>query len=102
MTHLATKKITKATFKSFVRKNLSDLFIKEKYSFNGMIDGIEFSNSSFQPAIQTSKHLNNTAGIEGVWLVGNSNDYFSYYEDSFYRGIEVTNSCGNFIIAISK
>jgi hypothetical protein len=94
------KKITRATFKSFIRKN-SNLFINVKSRFDGMIDGCASVNTSFLRAIREENHLENTLGINGLWLVG-GNDRFSHYEDDKFIGIEYYNCCGNGVIAIAK
>ena len=97
------KKITAATFKSFVRKNYSNLFIEVKSSFDGMTDCVE-ATKDLPTKIRASEIgcQENTLGIAGVWLVGSSRDYFRPFEDVLFKGIEVTNSCGRFIVAIMK
>ena len=99
-----TKKITRATFKSFIKNN-TNLFLNNKSSFDGMVDGVMPSREGFKPAVQTTRHENShkyNLGIEGVWLVGSSRDWFTHYEDDQFIGIEVTNCCGDFILATKK
>jgi hypothetical protein len=98
------KKITLTTLKKFIRDNQDNLFIKSKYSFDGMIDGIrQNSNPIFEPIKKDNRDyeytLQHTQGILGCWLVLGSRDYFTYYNNNEYEGIEVDNSCGNFIVA---
>jgi|WetSurMetagenome_2_1015567.scaffolds.fasta_scaffold264270_2 hypothetical protein len=94
------KKITRATFKSFVKKNNEKLFIKIKGKFDSQYDCInERANCDFKKTETTQKYLKNSLGVNGVWLVGGS-DYFTHYEDKGFTGIEVDNCCGNFILAI--
>jgi hypothetical protein len=95
-------KITLATFKSFVRKNRSELFIKVRGSFDGMTDGVEFdSNATFKPAKDSLGGCpENDLGIGGVWLVKGSRDYFKAFEGEGFYGIEVSNCCGYFTVAI--
>jgi hypothetical protein len=95
------KKITKATFKSFVNKN-SDLYLKERSSFSGMTDCVEPLNGGFEPVQIRNEYLDNTLGISGVWMVGHGGDRFSTYEDDNFKGIEVYNCCGCFIVATRK
>lgn len=109
MKTLTTKKITLATVKSFINKNRANLFINVKSSFDGMTDGIESLHAGFVPAkadgtkaINPTDYGNNTQGIEGVWFVGDSRDYFTAFENETLIGYEVTNSCGRFIVAIAK
>lgn len=97
------KKITKATFKSFIKKNSDNLMISCKSSFDGMIDGMSYNqDKSFSKICKTTGHIEHTCGIQGVWLVGNSRDSFNTYETENMTGIEVYNCCGNFIIAVPK
>lgn len=97
-------KITRATFKSFIKKNRNNLWVKKKRYFNGMIDCVDnIKDPMFQPSKNDNDSLNeHTLGIEGVWLVRGSRDYFSPYEDKFYKGISVVNCCGSFIVVTSK
>jgi hypothetical protein len=94
-------KITKATLKSFVKKNLPNLLISKRSSFDGMVDGVvASSDKSFQPIRLGAGHIENTLDIHGVWLVGSSRDYFTAYDDGRFKGIEVSNSCGWFILGV--
>jgi hypothetical protein len=103
------KRITLSTLKSFIRKNSDNLFINVKSSFDGMYDCCMAVNGGFKPvendttnSLNATDYYNSTQGIKGVWLVGNSRDYFLSYEDDNFTGIEVTNSCGTFILAIKE
>ena len=100
-----TKKITRATLKSFIKKNERRLYIRNDSDFDGMIDCVSNNNTAtFQPVKPSKKEFtkNRDLGIEGLWLVGSSRDYFSHYEDAYYKGIVISNSCGSDVIAISK
>jgi len=92
------KKITRATIKKFVREN-DKLYVNVKREFDGMIDGCRDHHNGFVPAKQTTEHAEHTLGVTGVWLVGQSRDYFRKYEDGAFDGYEVSNCCGCFIIA---
>lgn len=96
------KRVTLATFKSFLRKNEGKLFIKVKSEYDGMTDGIEQVKGDFVPAIKEDGNLDNTLGYKGVWIVRCGRDYFEKYEDDRFEGIEVSNCCGNFIVAVKK
>ena len=94
------KKITKATFKSFLRKNTENLFIQCRSSFDGMYDSVmPVDNPQFVPAIKADRFHENNCGVEGVWLVGQSGNSFHKYEKDGYSGIAVHNCCGSFIVA---
>jgi hypothetical protein len=95
-------KLTKATVKSFIKKNAEQLHINLKSRFDGMTDCVESVNGGFEKAKTTQEHIEYTLGIAGAWFVGSSRDYFSQYEDSTMTGIIVSNSCGSFILAVQK
>ena len=101
MTTATAKKITKATFKSFVKKNANALFIKNKSHFDGMQDCVvSTKNSAFVKATTTDTFNDATLGISGIWLVGSSRDHFSAYsDDDGYQGFEVYNCVGCFVVA---
>lgn len=96
------KKITRATLKSFIKKNRSNLCLKVESDFNGMTDCVERVEDNFSPITESTRNETNTLGINGVWLVGDSRDYFSSYDNGVYTGIECYNCCGSFILAIKK
>jgi len=96
-----TKKITKATFKSFINKNLSVLEVKIESSFDGMTDCVQSIKDNFKKVTTTNSNVENTLGIDGVWLVG-SRDWFNSYETETHIGIEYYNCCGSGVIAIPK
>lgn len=122
------KKITKSTFKSFIRKNDGKLFIQCVSSFDGMTDCVEYAPKSARvfkvlerkaPSVWDYRHgeekgiareeierriinSENTLGYQGIWLVGSSRDHFSPYEDENFTGFEVYNCCGSFVVAVKK
>lgn len=105
MTTAATKKITKATFKSFVKKNLGKLYIRKESDFNGMTDGTDFYRDAKFVEVDCSKfniENDNNFGLRGVWLVGSSNNYFSRVDTAEHFGIHVYNCCGSFDLVIKK
>lgn len=97
---VAAKRITRATIKSFINKNKDRLVIKLHSNFDGMVDCVMPVNDTFRPAQPTSGMPAYTLGIEGVWLVSGSNNYFSLVDDGKYFGYHVSNSCGSFTIAV--
>ena len=102
----AVKKITLATFKKFIRENEGKLFIYNRSDFDGMTDCV----TSCKGVMQKVKYMEpangyarpNTLGIKGVWLVGDSRDYFNVFNDEVFKGIEVSNCCGSFSLAVIK
>lgn len=102
METLLEKKITKATFKKFIRDNKDNLFINVTSDFDGMTDCVQQVNQVPHKVIFKDEYNENTLGIVGVWLVGSSRDYFKAVEDEISRGIRVTNSCGSFTLSILK
>lgn len=100
-------KTTRATLKSFVNKNKNNLFIRVDSKFDGMTDAVEMQeNRNFRPVTQDSdlsEHQQKyTLGINGLWLVGSSRDYFEQYQDEQFTGIECSNACGNWVVAVKK
>ena len=93
------KKITKATFKSFIKKNRPNLYVKVKSSFDGMTDCVEQVEGGFVPAQEAYYVHENNLGIQGVWLVHGSRDYFREVKENGFTGIEVYNCCGTFVVA---
>jgi hypothetical protein len=95
-------KITKATVKSFIKKNRANLLISCKSQFDGMSDMVKsIKDQSFSKALDDGM-VNHTLGIAGAWFVGNSRDWFVHYETDTLIGIDVYNSCGSFTLAINK
>lgn len=98
-----TKKITLATFKKFVRENRSKLLVKVESSFDGMQDMVSgIKDAKFTPAENWDRAIDNSLGIRGLWLVGQSRDWFTAFENDEFIGIEYSNCCGNGIVAIKK
>lgn len=93
------KKVTLATIKAFVRNNEGNLYIQKKSSFDGMVDGVRACDDrAFRP-VEKEAHHEATMGIKGAWFVRGSRDYFKDYDDGVFKGFEVSNCCGNFILA---
>lgn len=94
-------KITRATLKSFVRKNAGKMFIKVKSRFDGMQDGVrDTEDQGFSKCMPAEGCHEHNLGIQGAWLVLSSNDWYTAYNDGKFTGIEVYNCCGNFTIAV--
>lgn len=94
-------KPTMATLKSFIRKNPGQLYIKKKSSFDGMTDCVEFDRSAaFVPAVAPERTHPENLGIAGAWCVGQSRDYIREFNADGFRGFEVYNCCGSFVLAV--
>jgi hypothetical protein len=122
------KKITKATFKSFIKKNEGKLFVQNIAHFSSHSDMVEYLPSDERTFKKLEKitisdmdyriaerrgttrewlenytfNSENTLGYEGIYLVNHSRDSFRDYEDDQFIGINVYNCCGNFTVAIQK
>jgi hypothetical protein len=92
--------ITKATFKSFIKKNKNNLQVWVKSSFDGMTDCVQSIGGSFKPVEESEKWVEHSLGIKGVWLVNGGGDYFTKFEENGMVGIEYYNCCGQGILAI--
>lgn len=97
-----TKKITLATLKAFARRNKESLFVRVDMSFSGMTDCVEAVKDSFKRVELKEPGNYWRAGIEGLYLVGRSNDYFTLFDEGAFFGIEVYNCCGSSVLAIKK
>ena len=98
----STKKITLATLKSFARRNNDRLYCKSLSDFNGMTDCVEHVNGDFKRTQITDEINYYRSGIQGVYTVGSSDDYFHIYEDESFFGITIFNCCGSSILAVRK
>ncbi len=97
-------RLTLTTIKSFIRKN-PNLYINNRANFDGMQDCVVYSdNSNFVPVKKPAENYDhkNKLGIDQAWFVLNSRDHFIEYEDGQFKGYEVYNCCGKFILAIKK
>ena len=100
------KKITLATLKSFIRRELKNdnLYIKKESDFDGMADCVmPVENSDFRkvksPINENDKY---SLGIKGLWLVGSSRDYITAWSDDDFIGYKIFNCCGSCIVAMKK
>lgn len=97
-------RFTKASLKSFIKRNVNNLEIRVTDKFDGMYDCVmPTSDQSWRlvdPRYEINLDMRNTLGIDGVWLVEDGRDYFTYSKD-VQNGIitelvHVYNSCGSF------
>lgn len=99
-----TKRITKSTFKSFLKRNAGNLEIRNVSHFDGMTDGVEqLENNGFRPLIEkTFRSIPECdLGLDGVWLTHTAGDNrFADYQDG--RGIECYNCVGSYIVRIAS
>ena len=98
-------KITMATIKSFIKKN-QNLYIQNLSRFDGMVDCVMPSaEQSFQPVERIPLRdiwNDNHKGIKQAWFTLGGDDRFYPFEDDTFKGYEVVNCCGKFILAIKK
>ena len=92
-------RITLATFKAFIRKNSGNLYLKVRTHFDGMTDCCEPTHDAYFAPVEPADHVySNNLGLRGVWLVGHSADYFTPFSEGCFKGYEVYNCCGQFIL----
>lgn len=98
---MTTQKITLATIKKFVKENANNLYAKCTSSFDGMTDCVENRKEGFVKVDPTKIDLKKEQdlGIERLWFVRGSRDYFSRYNEAGLNGFVISNSCGSSIIA---
>jgi hypothetical protein len=112
---LTVKRITKATLKSFIKRNADNLFIKEVTRFDSMVDCVTGTKSNFSKVDSAkinidnyitfangNESVNHTYGIEGLYLVGCSDDHFELINEDTFVGIRVFNCCGSSKLVIRK
>ena len=100
---LSKNKITRATLKSFIKKNQGNLLLSTINSFNGMTDGCDpCKDQSFRKTQNTDRNPEYTFGIDGVWCVGLREDLFTVYHNNGLIGVEVYNPCGFFRLAVKE
>jgi len=91
-----------STVKKFIRDNASKLYVNTLSSFDGMTDCVESRDTGWSKVnpsvIDMGKEQD--LGIEGLWFVRGSRDYFKEYQKDGFRGYEIMNSCGSSVIAI--
>lgn len=100
-------KVTKATVKSMITRGMKsgNLYINRKSEFDGMVDGCVQQKGGWVPAKKTDINQEHTFGVEVIWFVGNSRDYFSEPEfdtDGKLIQVCVYNCCGHFVLKIGK
>ena len=82
-------------------KNFDNLYIKVKADFNGMTDCVESVEDDFHKVMKDDR-IHNTLGIAGAWFVdGSGRNFFREYNDNSFKGYEVSNCCGRFILAVA-
>jgi len=90
-----TKKITKATIKSFIKKNKDNVLVKVISEFDGMVDGIEKSkNDEYKKIVSSSSDINE------LFVLGRN--YFEVIDNEKYYGYSISNCCGLFELVIEK
>lgn len=98
-------KVTKATLKSFLKKNSGNLYILEHSRFDGMIDCV--SQTGQEAFIKTDDKYDaenkHSFGIDGVWVT-QGRDSFSRTVvktlEGTFEGIHCYNCCGSWTVAI--
>jgi len=94
------KKITRATIKSFIRRHIKDLHLRQKTTFDGQVDGCTDCDKKIKSVWTTDQYLDNTLGIAGAWFVGDGRDYFRQIARPGYIGYDISNCCGSFELLI--
>jgi hypothetical protein len=106
-----TKKITRATIKTFIKKALAsnNLYLMTKSKFDGMSDMVEdFNDPQFRKASGVfNPNDEHRLGISpenngwGLWLI-KGDDYYKQFENDEFIGFEWWNCCGSGLIATKK
>ena len=80
-------KITRATLKSFARKNAESLFLEISSHFDGMVDCV-------MPVEPVKRKIENWEETLERYLVGGGRDYITAIDNGFH----ISNCCGTFTI----
>ena len=72
--------------------------------FDGMVDCVmPNSEANFSKVDPTKLDFSKPDfGLEGFWHVGQSSDYFEFFQENNMTGFKVSNCCGSSILAIKK
>lgn len=94
-----TKKITKATFKSFVKKNIANLYAVCFSDFDGMCDCVMPTERKLMKvtSFDFSRGYGD-CGMPNVWLCGGGDDFFNEITYKGMHGIECFNCCGSWAV----
>lgn len=96
-------RITRTTFKKFLRDHREELYVMRFSGFDGTTD---FEQSEPNPEFrkvdpqEVNMEARNDFGIRGVWLVGGGGDFFQWYGLKGFKGIRVSNCCRDFVVAV--
>lgn len=97
------KKITKATFKSFVKKNLKNLYSVCFSDFDGMQDCVTAVEQKLAKVttFDWSRGYGD-CGMPNVWLCGGGDDRFGEIEYKGMKGIQCYNCCGHWAVVTKQ
>lgn len=99
------KRVTLSTIKAFIKREMArgNLYISNKSDFDGMVDCVmPCDNKGFRKATAPNCVSENNQGVNGAWFVRSSRDYFQPFADENFIGYEVSNCCGDFILAMHR
>lgn len=95
-TKTMAKRITRATLKSFIRKNIANLYTIEFSTFNGMIDCVDKGLQKLTKEKEYDFTQEYTLGLHNIWLCGH--DGYEEYEYQGMKGIYIYNCCGSYAV----
>lgn len=100
------KKFTKASLKAWVRKNSDNLYIKLVSKFDGMYDMVvDVDNGGFKKVpVVGDVDDRSTMGVQGAYFTGGGRhgDSITPYEKDGFKGYNIYNCCGEFILAVKE
>lgn len=102
----ADKKITLATFKSFIKANQGNLFCEGKKGYDGN-DLWDYTSTGWKKAEINPAKLVDSLEDFGVTLISDTArsdkpDYFKFFENETYIGIQIINCLTGGKVAIKK
>lgn len=104
----ATTKVTLTTVKGMIKRGMESgkLKIQNHSSFDGMTDCVQtISGSTFRKAEKSTRAYSakNDLGVAGLWVVGNSRDYFDNCvknADGKLVQVRIYNCCGSMTLKL--
>ena len=104
METITKKRFTRSSFKKFIKENMDNLYVLAEMDFDGMTDCVSEVKGTPRKvnASEVNFEKDYTFGINGIWLVGDSMDYFTPFEDEMFKGVEISNCCGRYKLGVMK
>lgn len=100
----STTKANRSALKTLIKNNQKEIFVKNTYKFDSMIDGVVKAHESFRPANLDTNNLSESLLNNDLLTIidGLSKVVYFFYEDATYIGFEVCSGGERSLIATKK